>query len=101
MASHSHLNNNNSGSYAAGAYMAQGHDNPALWQGGYHLHHASAGISDYQMHPEIPEEYTITVGNLNDHGMPEQADARHQPASDSPPNGSKANGQKPRNITQV
>ena len=78
------LNNNMSGSYHS--YQTA---DPAVWQGSYHLHHASAGISDYQVHPEIPEEYTITV--TDHHGeMTENQRQQESPKS-----------QKPRNITQV
>ena len=76
------MNNNSSYPYGVGE----------VWQGGYHLHHASAGISDYQLHSEIPEEYTITVGNLN-HEQSDSGDRHSDP--------SKSAGGKPRNITQV
>ena len=69
----------NSSFPAAAAYHAA-----AEWPG--YLHHASAVMSDYQHHSEIPEEYTITVGNLN-----------HESSDPDPAKGL----QKPRNITQV
>merc|ERR1711976_501946 len=72
----------------------------------HHNHHAAAVMSDYQHHLEIPEEYTITVGNLNTDdgsgGPAETSSVLSQART-----GAKASSvppslmSKPRNITQV